>query len=170
MAHPCTFIGLSVGNADRPNVTPHTQVLLRQGNVEKNRRRIIMYYPRPPDHQQPYSKGPRIPARPDMCTSVAPGFPTRLVTPVTPNPHSPDRPEFRMASMRPWAGGCVRRRACLRTSPPRPRAAWLPYMHLMGRQVGLRDHGSAGGAVTWWPQTCPWPGGRVSGRHVQDGG
>ena len=114
---------------------PCTQVLFRQGNVEKNRRRIIMYYPRPPDHQQPSRKGPRIPARPDMGTSVAPGFPTHLVTPVNTNPHSPVRPVFRMASIRPWAGGCVR-------VHPGPHAC---PMHLGARQVGARDHGSAGG-------------------------
>ena len=169
LAYSCTLIGLSVGNADRSNAPPPTQVLFRQGNVEKNRRHIKMYYPRPPDHQQPSRKGPRIPARSDMCTSVAPGFPTRLVTSVTPPPHSPDRPDFRMASTRTWAGGGVRRRASLRTPPPRPRDAWLP-------NASLGKAGGASGSREWgWgghpgPQTCPWPGGRVSGRHVQDGG
>ena len=120
LAHSCTFIGLSVGSADRPNAPPpHTQVIFRQGNVAKNRRHIIMYYPRPPDHQQPSRKGPRIPARPDMCTSVAHGFPTRLVTSVIPTPHSPDRPEFRMASMRALAGG-VRPEAGLPPDFPPP--------------------------------------------------
>ena len=65
-----------------------------------------------------------------MCTSVAHGFPTRLVTSVIPTPHSPDRPEFRMASMRALAGG-VRPEAGLPPDfPPRPRAAWLPYASL----------------------------------------
>ena len=91
--------------------------------------------PRPPDHQQPSRKGPRIPARPDMDTSVAPGFPTHLFTPVSPNPHSPVRPVFRMPSIRPWAGVCVRWH-------PGPHAC---PMHLGGRQVGVRDRGSAGG-------------------------
>ena len=129
-------------SAKRP---PHTQVLFPQRNVEKNRRRIIMYYARPPDHQQPSRKGPRIPARPDMDTSVAPGFPTNLFTPVSPNPHSPVRPVFRMPSIRPWAGVCVRWH-------PGPHAC---PMHLGGRQVGVRDHGSAGGATTRGPRTCP---------------
>ena len=67
--------------------------------MEKNRRRIIMYYARPPDHQQPSRRGARIPARPDTGTSLAPGFPTHLLTPVirTP-PHPPVRPQFPMAS------------------------------------------------------------------------
>ena len=130
LAYSCTLIGLSVGNADRSNAPPPTQVLFRQGNVEKNRRHIKMYYPRPPDHQQPSRKGPRIPARSDMCTSVAPGFPTRLVTSVTPPPHSPDRPDFRMASTRTWAGGASGGGPASALPPPRPRAAWLPYASL----------------------------------------
>ena len=172
----CGLVGLLVhiyrvvsGECRSVKRAPPTQVLFRQGNVEKNRRHIKMYYPRPPDHQQPSRKGPRIPARSDMWTSVAPGFPTRLVTSVTPPPHSPDRPDFRMASTRTWAGGGVRRRASLRTPPPRPRDAWLP-------NASLGKAGGASGSREWgWgghpgPQLCPWPGGRVSGRHVQDGG
>ena len=141
---------------------PHTQVLFQQRDVEKNRRRIIMYYARPPGHQPPSRRGARIPARPETGTSVAPGFHTHLLTPVTRNPHPPDRPQFRMASMRPGAGGCVRRRVCLQT-PPAPGDACLPYiMNLWGRHVWLQEHGSAGGgnpgatdvAVAWWPG-CP---------------
>ena len=144
LAHACTLVGLSVGCADRPNIFP-TEVLFQQRDVEKNRRRIIMYYARPPGHQPPSRRGARIPARPDTGTSVAPGFHTHLLTPVTRNPHPPDRPQFRMASMRPGAGGCVRRRVCLQT-PPAPGDACLPYiMNLWGRHVWLQEHGSAGG-------------------------
>ena len=127
LAHACTLIGFSVGSADRPNAPPPTHRFFSSSSTSRrNRPRIIIYYARLPDHQRPSRRGLRIAASPGHGYAPGhgyvrgPGFPTPLVTPVTPNLHSPDRPQFRMASMRPGAGGCVRRRACLRTPPPPP--------------------------------------------------
>ena len=157
LAHACTLIGFSVGSADRPNAPPTHRFFSSSSTWRRNRPRIIIYYARLPDHQRPSRRGLRIPASPGHGYVRGPGFPTPLVTPVTPNLHSPDRPQFRMASMRPGAGGCVRRRACLRTPPPAPGPHGFP-MHLGGRQMVLRDHGIAGGAVIRGPRTWPWPG------------
>ena len=130
--------------------------------MEKNRRRIIMYYARPPDHQQPSRRGARIPARPDTGTSLAPGFPTHLLTPVirTPPIHL-FAPSFPWpAIMVPGAGGCVRRRVSLRTPAPAPGMHAWPIMYLWGKQVGLQEHASAG-CGNPGPRTCPWHGGHV---------
>ena len=96
---------------------PSTQVLCRHGNVEKNRRRSIMHYPRQPDHQQPSRKGTRIPARPHV------GRPCPL------GPHPADhsceiippftRPPRLSQGQHPAMGRGVR--------PEAPRAACLPY-------------------------------------------
>ena len=40
LGHACTLLVFKVGNADRANVPP-TQELLKEGDVEKNRRRIV---------------------------------------------------------------------------------------------------------------------------------
>ena len=126
LAHACTLIGFSVGNVDRPNAPPPHRFFSSSSTSRRNRPRIIIYYARLPDHQRPSRRGLRIAASPGHGYAPGhgyvrgPGFPTPLFTPVTPNLRSPDRPQFRMASMLPGAGGSVRRRACLRTPPPLP--------------------------------------------------
>ena len=40
LGHACTLLVFKVGNADRANVPP-TQELLKEDDVEKNRRRIV---------------------------------------------------------------------------------------------------------------------------------
>ena len=41
LGHACTLLVFKVGNADRANVPPPTQELLKEDDVEKNRRRIV---------------------------------------------------------------------------------------------------------------------------------
>ena len=133
LAHACTLIGLSVGSVDRANVLPTHRLLFQQRDVEKNRRRIIMYYARPPDHQQPSRRGARIPARPDTATSVPTGFPTHLLTPVIRTPHPPDRPQFPMASNHPARCRGARPEAGQPPDPrPAPGDACLPYNVSLG--------------------------------------
>ena len=108
--------GVQIGQTPPP---PH-MFFSSSSTSRRNRPRIIIYYARLADHQRPSRRGLRIAASPGHGYVRGPGFPTPLFTPVTPNLRSPDRPQFRMASILPGAGGCVRRRACLRTPPPLP--------------------------------------------------
>ena len=94
--------------ADRVNVVPHTQVLFKEDDVEKNR-------PRSRDQQQPSRQCRRTPApthgylggsRPPGGSAIS----------------NPDPPAHDVRWGQGLRGGCVRRRAC----PRRPCAFMLP--------------------------------------------
>ena len=96
--------------------------------MENRRRRISV---RPPNINRHPARAARTPDHPATGTSVAPGDrPAR--TPVIQKPHL-HTPEMHRATMRPGAGGEVRRQARLRTHPPAP-----------GRMLAMRSWGRSG--------------------------
>ena len=126
LAHSCTVIRFSVGDADQPNA-PHPHRFFAD-TVTWRRTGGVVYCT---THDSPTINSHPVRAHGYPLARTwdvrAPWVPTQLITAAKSFPHSHGRPDFRKASIRPWAGGCVRRHPGPHASP----------MRLGGRQVAV---------------------------------